>query len=249
MQALRLRFAHGVIWKSALVVLALLGAGIAVAVHGCNNKPPVDDPVTRNDNDPPLEQHIHEFCSACHAFPSPGSFTRSLWPFEINQAYGFHEEFKPNLKAPNKEAVLRYFQERSPEKYPDLVIDNRATTPLPVRHEVALRAPAMETRQPPFLSNIQYLPLQPGGKPQLLGTEMNLGMVLAMDPSEPKPAWRVLGKIPNPARTQVVDLDEDGINDLLVADLGNFLPTEEKKGNVFWLKGKKDGTYEEPISL
>src|SRR5262249_34202193 len=35
----------------------------------------------------------------------------------------------------------------------------------------------------------------------------------------------------------------DGIKDILVACLGNFLPTDDKCGSVVWLKGNADGTF------
>src|SRR2546430_3136226 len=52
----------------------------------------------------------------------------------------------------------------------------------------------------------------------------------------------------NPAHTEVVDLDGDGIKDILVADLGNFQPTDERRGSVVWLRGTPDGKFT-PVTL
>ena len=38
-------------------------------------------------------------------------------------------------------------------------------------------------------------------------------------------------------------MNGDGIKDLIVADLGNFSPTNEKLGKVVWLRGNADGTF------
>jgi FG-GAP-like repeat len=45
-----------------------------------------------------------------------------------------------------------------------------------------------------------------------------------------------------------VDLDGDGINDVVVAVLGNFYATDERVGSVVWLKGSADGSFT-PITL
>src|SRR5262249_28775923 len=59
---------------------------------------------------------------------------------------------------------------------------------------------------------------------------------------------RVLGEVPHPAHAEVVDLDGDGVKDILVADLGNFHPTNARVGRVVWLRGSRDGTFT-PITL
>ncbi len=72
--------------------------------------------------------------------------------------------------------------------------------------------------------------------------------MLALQPYASPPAWHVLGQVAAPAHAEVVDLDGDGINDLLVANLGSFPGTNAKVGSVVWLKGSKDGTFT-PITL
>jgi hypothetical protein len=72
---------------------------------------------------------------------------------------------------------------------------------------------------------------------------MEHGLVKALRPYEPSPKWRILGEVKNPAHAEVVDLDGDGILDILVADLGNFKPTDRLCGSVVWLKGNKAGAF------
>jgi hypothetical protein len=52
----------------------------------------------------------------------------------------------------------------------------------------------------------------------------------------------------HPAHAEVVDLDGDGIPDVLVADLGSFPPTDRRCGRVVWLRGEKDGSFT-PVTL
>ncbi len=101
------------------------------------------------------------------------------------------------------------------------------------------------------------------GRPELLACDMRSGHVLALSPltlpSPPggegrvrggaaAPAWRSLGRVANPARAEVVDLDRDGIADVVVANLGHFTPTDSLFGGVELLRGGRDGKYV-PVNL
>jgi hypothetical protein len=48
----------------------------------------------------------------------------------------------------------------------------------------------------------------------------------------------------NPAHAEVIDLDGDGIKDVLVANLGYFGPTDAPCGSVVWLRGLGDGRFQ-----
>lgn len=78
----------------------------------------------------------------------------------------------------------------------------------------------------------------------LLACDMVGGRILALRPTDPKPVWKELAKVPNPAHAEVVDLNADNILDILVADLGSYPPTDRKCGSVVWLRGKPDGSFE-----
>src|SRR5262249_50553724 len=69
------------------------------------------------------------------------------------------------------------------------------------------------------------------------------GQVLALRPYEAAPTWRVLARLTVPAHAEVIDLDGDGIPDVLVADLGTYPPSNERAGSVVWLRGRPDGTF------
>ena len=46
----------------------------------------------------------------------------------------------------------------------------------------------------------------------------------------------MIASIPNPDHAEMVDLDKDGKQDLLVADLGDFMPGDHEKGSIVWLR-------------
>jgi hypothetical protein len=65
---------------------------------------------------------------------------------------------------------------------------------------------------------------------------MGHGLVLLGDPARSPGKLTEIAKIPNPDHAEMVDLDRDGRQDLLVADLGDFLPGDHEKGSVVWLR-------------
>jgi hypothetical protein len=168
------------------------------------------------------------------------------------QAYGFYERSNydnPKLRSlrgvPPAAAVIKYFENRAPEELPRL-LPEPPLGDLPVqfqRHEVA--NPSYPS---PAVANVNLVHLYDDKKLDLLVCDMRSGEVAVLKPYEKTPSWKVLAKLAHPCHAEVVDLDGDGIKDLIVADLGNFAPTNEKVGKVVWLRGKPDGTFT-PIEL
>jgi hypothetical protein len=77
---------------------------------------------------------------------------------------------------------------------------------------------------------------------------MRFGSVMSFKPYEPQPQVTEIGQLPHPSHVEPVDYDKDGILDLLVGDLGQYLPSDHEQGAVAWLRGRKDGTFA-PLSL
>jgi hypothetical protein len=200
------------------------------------------------------ESHIHQFCGYCHEYPPPETFPRSAWRAEALQGFQFFDRLiqeKPSLKnsieVPARDSVIKYYQSRSPEELPVLQ-QEKSDRPLPVQFErQGYPYPSPDLRTP-GVSNVNLVHLSDEKKLDLLVCDMRSGNILTMRPYEEKPSWRVLGRVSHPAHAEVVDLDGDGIKDLLVADLGNFKPTNDKVGRVVWLRGRPDGSYT-PITL
>ena len=80
-----------------------------------------------------------------------------------------------------------------------------------------------------------------------LATDMRQGLVLAGK-------WggegdlTTITALPNPCHAQLFDFDGNGIDDLLVADLGSFQPANHTNGAVVWMRGLAGGRFE-PLSL
>jgi hypothetical protein len=189
---------------------------------------------------------VHQFCGACHAYPQADTFPRWAWKKEVRQGYDFFRNSTLQIDFPPMEGVVKYYEALAPESL-TLHPSNNASSPPPLRFDQS--ALAVHGPNPyPAIANVNLVHLYDEKKLDLLACDMRSGQVMVCRPYDQTPAFRVLATLPNPAHAEVVDLDRDGVKDLIVANLGNFTPTDAKVGSVTWLKGKPDGSFI-PITL
>jgi len=245
---------HRVCWFAATIGLFAL-----LAIWGCKERK-VDVPTTEPAQPAhalpaDIERQVHSFCGECHAYPPADSFPRKHWRAEVERGFRFFDQSGSSIAAPKLSQVIRYYEDRAPEDFPPASI-TPASKPLGIQFEQLTYPPPAGPR--PMISNVSAVRLPSGvtnpaaiaKEPvTLLACDMEGGRILALRPTDPSPKWKVLGKAFHPAHAEVIDLDGDGILDILVADLGSFPPTDRRCGSVLWLRGKKDGTFDDPITL
>ena len=142
---------------------------------------------------------------------------------------------------PDMAQVLPFYTSRAPEHLP-------APEPWPdpgespvrfTRH--ALTMPEMPNT--PAVSNLALVTLDTDKRLQLLGTDMRQGLVFVGQPGRADGALTILASIPHPSHVTLTDVDKDGMQDLLVADLGQFFPADHHDGAVIWLRGLGKGKF------
>jgi hypothetical protein len=228
---------------AAVLLLGTVVSGVGL-FFGCGRSeppPPVTPPPSAD-----FDKQVQAFCAHCHMYPPPDTFPRSAWKEEVVQAYRFAANANMPMPAPPIDGVIRYFEERAPDRLPPAIFE-KSDTPLPVRFARS-DGPKMELPEGVAVSNVNLVHLTDPKRLDVLTCEMRSGRVLLCKPYEAKPAWQVLALQPHPAHAEVVDLDGDGIKDILVANLGSFTPTDRRVGSVVWMRGRPDGSFT-PITL
>ena len=187
-------------------------------------------------------EQVHQMCgSSCHAYPPAESFPKFAWRKEVKQGYDFFRDSKLQMDYPSLESVVQYYENRAPEELPP--IDRPVNfDPAPVRFQRrGFQLPG--NSQQPTVTNVSLGHLFDKKNLDILVCDVRSGRVLALRPYLSPPTWVELGRVSAPAHAEVVDLDGDGIPDVIVANLGSFSPTDDRVGGVVWLRGAPDGKF------
>src|SRR5262245_35681097 len=192
-------------------------------------------------------EEVHRLCAACHPYPPPDTFPRSAWRKEVKQGYDFfHKDLSYRFAYPPLEAVVRYYENRVPVEFKPLA-RTVAAQPRVARFEQRdYRPPGADN--PPGVTHVSLVRLFRKDKLDILVCDALSKQVLVLSPYESPPAWKVLAKGLCCAHAEVVDLDGDGINDIVLACLGNLYATDDRVGSVVWLRGAADGSFT-PLTL
>jgi len=188
------------------------------------------------------------FCSTCHVLPTPDVEPKYMWPYKIRQMYRYARGPRPQPpeRIPPISAAIDYWSSRAPAVLP--MPDDAFQSPSPPlpfeRRLVTLKA----IPGPPGISCVNFVRFGDDRPIQLLLSDMGQGQLVLWTPSDAAQPERVLARIRYPVNARVVDLDGDGLRDLLVADLGEFLPVDTDRGSLVWLRNRGSERFE-PVTL
>ncbi len=206
-------------------------------------------PVSLARQAPVGDAQVRGVCGACHAMPPADVLPKSAWPDEFARMLYIRENRLPPVgrSAPRPELppemkqALAWYLANAPERL-------AAAEPWPDPKESPLQFTRRSMTLPdiagtPAVSNIRLVDLSGRGRLDVLCTEMRQGVVFSGHPDKPESALAAIASIPHPAHVALADVDKDGVQDLLVADLGTFFPEDHNKGAVIWLRGVGGGKF------
>ncbi len=182
--------------------------------------------------DAELTQQVQTFCGACHAMPQPVSFPRQSWYDEVRRGFNFYyESGRKDLTPPPQVSVVSWYQQRAPEQLAEPDQTEAGDSPLDFKLQM-IDVPVNSSE----LAAVSVVrPADSKSHPsQFWVSDMRRGVVVHCDVNDPTKSV-VLHIGSNPAGTCDADLDQNGSMDLVVADLGSFLPEDHSKGQVLWL--------------
>ena len=188
-------------------------------------------------------EEVGRFCGACHAYPPPETITKSRWPFEVRRGFDFYAKSGLDLNPPPVGGVIAHYVERAPEDFPVLpATESSARMPFDSRRR-EIEGPW--SPRPSAISHVGLASLSSPDRPDVLACDMSRGELLVLRAGDPRGRMVSLAKgLAHPAHAEIADLDRDGIKDILIADLGVPMPSDDRSGRVLWLRGSADGSYE-----
>jgi tetratricopeptide (TPR) repeat protein len=200
------------------------------------------------------EAEIREACTQCHRFPAPSVLPKREWPAKIEKMFslanvGLLAKFNRPIRNLRLEEVTAFFETLAPVELdtppwgppetdePKLRFERRALFGVPPGENL------------PGTGNVRLVELfAEFAGPELVVCDMLSGWVSWTNPRNPKMALQGLARLAAPDHAEVVDLDKDGRLDLLVAELGQVMPSDKKLGGVVWIR-QVEGRRFEPVRI
>lgn len=190
-----------------------------------------------------------QYCGGCHHLPSPSLLPRRSWPRVIDSMVELAknrtgEDVIPPEAVPHIKAL---YYGSSPEELPSLPYIDQSHPG--VEWHAATIGPGSGI---PQILNIQRVDIDNNFALNFLVSDGERGELRLLQTNGGEtPAWNetVLAEIPLPIKTQVVDFNGNGRDDILVADLGDMAPSGVLAGKIFLLEQKADGGYEKKLLM
>ncbi len=197
---------------------------------------------------PATGEEVARACSGCHPTPPPDSFARADWRDEVWRGFQFLNKSTLPPGPAGLESVVAYYEAHAPERLPDLDRGPAPAAPLGVAFDpVGYSLPGSSGAF--GVAHARFVRLLDPKRLDVLACDMIEGVVLVARPYEPSRPAEVLAEgLRSPSHAEVVDLDRDGVLDVVVAELGEPRPTELKLGRVTMLRGSPGGRFA-PIVL
>lgn len=226
-----------------------LAFALALCGLGCGQPSPSVS-VTRSPIPPAssdIEVRVKGFCGDCHATPHPDSFPKAMWYDEVRRGFDFYASSRrTDLKPPLLTEVVNYYQERASAELAPLA-DSTPKSPSPLAFRRRDFDPGLPTTGlPPRMSFVGWSDTNQ----RVLAGDMKTGQVTVTEFHHGSPVSRALRHpVSNPAAVRECDLNANGQLDLLICDLGSFLPEDHQRGQLIWLRDAYEDNAPAPVVL
>lgn len=199
-----------------------------------------------------IRAEIDHFCGDCHTTPPPTAIPREGWYAEVELGFKLYEESgRTDLTLPRRSEVVDYYRRHAPESMPSPPLASE-NGPSPVEfktthHAMAAISPGQPHSVPSGIANVQWYDQADThllNRSTLMLCDMRVGIVQEAHFEGQTLIFDRRALIPNPSNTTLTDLDNDGVADYLVADLGSFLPEDHAKGQVIWMRESPESSEE-----
>lgn len=187
---------------------------------------------------------VRAACTTCHVMPPPDMLPREVWATAIGGMFRIAERRGVVLPVTADEAMAWYVLQ-APERLPPAPGRTDAG-PGSLAWEERAWAPTVGSRDGatlPAVTHVQMASLLGGPALDVLVSDVATNRVYALRPYAPDAPAVELGPVPNPGRLAVTDLDGDGATDVVVAALGELVPTNDPVGSVVWIRPDGRGGY------
>jgi hypothetical protein len=240
-----MRLRHRLIpeWLVATAGSALVGSSLLVLASSANQKPGDGTvaPVAT-----PADAEVAALCGVqCHRAPPPDVLPRAAWrdtiarmsllragEVETRTTFEAHRASLPE----DMRRALAYYEARAPK-----VLAAPEPWPAPEangRPRFARRSVTVKGALQPGVSYLALADIAGDRRLELIAVDMRYGRALVHRPYVATDGFVELGQIPHPAHAAITDLDGDGVKDMVVSDLGSFLPADHANGAVVWMRGQ-----------
>lgn len=220
--------------------LSLIGL-IVLTGSGCSTEEPHPASTGSHAGVPAVDELVvRRFCGDCHAYPEPETYPRAVWAEKVQEGFHFYyESSRTDLEVPDVQAVTRFYEQQAPETLP--IVASRLNNEQRSLFATA-ESPAGEQSFPGVASIRIIGDVEEQG---VLLCDMRTGSLWNMTPSNGEDA-ALWASLQNPSRIEPADLNQDGVTDYIICDLGSFLPADHERGGVFWLNPNTSNTSEGP---
>jgi len=183
-----------------------------------------------------IKPRVTEFCGDCHAVPRPETFPKEAWRREVERGFNFYSESgRHDLAVPPKGEVVGFYETLAPER---LVVNPPQGETEGGDRAIRFRRSSTDSPElePPAVSFVDWLSLPNHDHQRHLFCDMRSGLVGVAIVTPQSSSVESLTILKNPSRIALCDLDGDGLNEIVISELGSFTSEDHRRGAIVWLQ-------------